>query len=86
MAKITDINVPRMIYLMFTQYSILGVIYDTIMRKAEMCCDALKAERRKTCSGCKDRITSTNQCSICGCWITAKTMYSKSKCPNGYWT
>ena len=83
--KLTDINLIRMAWLMLTEYSILGVLWDYLTLKPEMADKHTKNRRRGTCEWCDDKIKATNQCSICGCWIKAKTMYKKSKCPRGKW-
>lgn len=50
--SLDDINIPRMIYLMFTEYSISRVIWNMLARKAEMSNEFMKIHRRYICKHC----------------------------------
>lgn len=83
--KITDINIFRAIWIALTEYSILGVAWDYLFQQVDLEDKSVRYTRRQICAACDDKIDITNQCSICGCWIKAKTMYTKSKCPVDKW-
>lgn len=42
-------------------------------------------ERLDTCKKCDKFILDRNRCSVCGCYMPAKTKLKGSKCPLGRW-
>jgi hypothetical protein len=45
----------------------------------------LSKQRMDICRSCEFLISLTKQCKKCGCFMPAKTIIEKSKCPIGKW-
>lgn len=45
----------------------------------------VRTERLDTCNQCEQLIRSTNQCSKCGCFVSAKTWLASASCPLKKW-
>lgn len=45
----------------------------------------IQAERYSICENCSEFKKTTRQCKVCSCFMPAKTLFNKSKCPKGYW-
>ena len=45
----------------------------------------IQAERYSICEDCAKFKKTTRQCTICSCFMPAKTLFNKSRCPKGYW-
>jgi len=45
----------------------------------------IQAERYSICEDCSQFKKSTRQCKICSCFMPAKTLFNRSRCPKGYW-
>ena len=45
----------------------------------------IQAERYAVCEDCSEFRKLTRQCNVCACFMPAKTLFNKSKCPKGYW-
>lgn len=45
----------------------------------------LSKQRMDICNSCEFLFEPTKQCKKCGCFMTAKTLFQKSKCPIGKW-
>jgi hypothetical protein len=43
------------------------------------------AMRYNICKGCEFFRPMIKQCTICGCFMKAKTQLAKAKCPKGKW-
>ena len=41
--------------------------------------------RYQQCLDCAARDKTTNTCTVCGCWLPAKTRLQKSSCPMEKW-
>lgn len=70
---------------LFTDYSIINVLWDVFRGQLKFSHPDVVAMRRKLCNVCPDRIVVTNQCSKCGCFLKGKTAIDKSKCSEGKW-
>ena len=46
----------------------------------------IQAERYRICEECSEFKKLTRQCTVCSCFMPAKTLFNKSKCPKGYWS
>lgn len=69
-----------------TQYTILNVIVDEFLNKAEKASKYTRARRLYlNCYACDELFNPTKQCKKCGCFVKAKVMYKKSSCPIGKW-
>lgn len=45
----------------------------------------IQAERYAICESCSHFKKLTRQCKVCACFMPAKTLFNKSKCPKSYW-
>jgi hypothetical protein len=45
----------------------------------------IQAERFAVCEDCSEFRKSLRQCKVCSCYMPAKTLFKRSKCPKGYW-
>lgn len=45
----------------------------------------VRDERRKICFSCEHLKQPKNRCGKCGCFISAKVVFEKSKCPIKKW-
>ena len=45
----------------------------------------IQAERYSICEDCSKFKKTTRQCTVCSCFMPAKTLFNKSRCPKGYW-
>ena len=45
----------------------------------------IQAERYAICEDCSEFRKSIKQCKVCSCFMPAKTLFNRSKCPKGYW-
>ncbi len=74
------------IKLLFTEYSILNVIWDIVTFKLKLATERLAQARMNSCLKCGFiRIYPLKSCSICGCLLKLKTRVYKSSCPEGKW-
>jgi hypothetical protein len=62
-------------------YTIVDVIKDELLGRAEKVDEETYRERILTCSDCPKIITPTFQCGKCLCFIRRKARYAKSQCP-----
>lgn len=42
-------------------------------------------QRLDTCYACKHFIVESEQCGLCGCFVSAKAMLTSEACPKGFW-
>jgi hypothetical protein len=42
-------------------------------------------ERMTICKNCPYFLPTTQRCSVCGCFMIAKSSIPSSECPKGYW-
>ena len=47
--------------------------------------DATQQSRYALCKECPSFINLTKQCSLCGCFMKAKTAIKNATCPDGRW-
>tara|TARA_B100001971_G_C18114300_1_gene495955 strand:+ start:60 stop:350 length:291 start_codon:yes stop_codon:yes gene_type:complete len=45
----------------------------------------IQEERYAICEDCSEFKKLTRQCKVCSCFMPAKTLFNKSRCPKGYW-
>ena len=45
----------------------------------------IQEERYEICEGCSEFIKILRLCNVCKCYMPAKTLFNKSKCPKSYW-
>jgi len=45
----------------------------------------VKMQRLQICETCDNFIKNMNTCRLCGCYIPAKTLFAKTKCPEEKW-
>ena len=58
----------------------MGTIWDKINKIKE------EGNKRKSlCNTCVFLEKSSRQCSLCGCFVDAKTLVPTAKCPKGKW-
>ena len=50
-----------------------------------ICPKEIRTERLKKCMSCEHLKQPKNRCGKCGCFVSAKTIFLKSKCPIGKW-
>jgi len=70
---------------MFEGYNIFNAIWDFITGKLEFTSKKVVKERMDICKSCEIRNSTLNVCTICGCWLPAKTKLKKSSCPIELW-
>lgn len=46
----------------------------------------VSAERLSICRSCEDFVQSTGFCSVCKCYMPAKTRFGATTCPKGKWS
>ena len=46
----------------------------------------IQAERYRICEECSEFRKITRQCKVCSCFMPAKTLFNKSRCPKNYWS
>jgi hypothetical protein len=78
-------NFLEIIKSLFTSYSIIGVLVDIFNGTIDLSDYKEIQKRRDICYNCNYLFKLTKQCKQCGCFIKAKTIFSKSKCPIGKW-
>lgn len=66
-------------------YNILDVITDIFTGQLKFAKFSVAKKRYKECTECEVRNKTLNVCTICGCWLPAKTKLEKSSCPMGKW-
>lgn len=64
-------------------YNILGVIKDLLTGNLQFVDSQTKNQRMDICNSCEAR--KLNFCSVCGCYLPAKTKLKKSECPMELW-
>jgi hypothetical protein len=47
--------------------------------------DRTRISRLATCFTCEARNAKLNTCTVCGCYLPAKTRLEKSECPMDMW-
>jgi hypothetical protein len=47
--------------------------------------EIVSSQRQDICNDCEYRIKTTNQCSKCGCFLSAKTKFRQEECPLQKW-
>lgn len=62
-------------------YKIIDAIKDEITGNAEYVSKEEKKRRLSICEQCSLFKHLTRRCSICGCFMDVKTLYTKSACP-----
>ena len=45
----------------------------------------IQSERYAICEDCSEFRKPTRQCRVCSCFMPAKSLFKRSKCPKGYW-
>ncbi len=66
-------------------YNIFDVIKDIFTGKLKFVSRSLAKQRYTECVNCEVRNKTLNICTICGCFLPAKTKLEKSECPMGKW-
>lgn len=66
-------------------YSIIDVVKDELTGKAEYVTKEEKLRRLSICQKCDHLTKVTRQCSLCGCFVDAKTKYAKAECDAQKW-
>jgi hypothetical protein len=66
-------------------YNILDVVKDVIIGDLEIASDDIVESRRALCESCEVRNATFNICTVCGCFIPAKTKLKESECPMELW-
>ena len=66
-------------------YNIIDVFKDIVTGKLKFASRKLAKERYTECTTCEVRDKTLNICTICGCFLPAKTKLEKSTCPMGKW-
>lgn len=64
-------------------YNMLNVIKDLLTGKLEYVDAPTKTDRMTICHSCEAR--KNNFCTVCGCYLPAKTKLKKSECPMELW-
>lgn len=67
------------------KYTIFHAIYDFCRSKLKYATASLTEERRQHCQACEMRNKTLNTCTICGCYIPAKTRLEEASCPMDVW-
>ena len=70
---------------MFEGYNIFNAIWDFLTGKLEFASKSIATERMNICLNCEIRNPKFNICTICGCYLPAKTKLKKSECPMELW-
>ncbi len=70
---------------MFRGYNIFNVLWDIVTFRLRLVPNQLAAERYDICQNCELRSTTLNVCSVCGCFVKAKTKLKKASCPMEKW-
>lgn len=70
---------------MLDGYNIFHAIWDALTFRLKFVPKAKAKERRDICQKCELRNETLNVCTICGCFIKAKTKLKKSSCPMEKW-
>ena len=65
--------------------SIVAVGKDLINNKNVFAIEEIINKRLNICKSCEFFNNENNRCSICGCYMTAKTKLNSSNCPKGLW-
>lgn len=68
---------------MFNGYNIFDAIWDLLRGKLEFTDKKVAIDRMNICNSCEAR--KGNFCSVCGCYLPAKTKLKKSECPMELW-
>lgn len=66
-------------------YNILDVVKDIFTGKLKFASKQVAKTRYTECVNCEVRNPRLNICTICGCFLPAKTKLEKSECPMGKW-
>jgi hypothetical protein len=66
-------------------YNIIDVVKDIVTGKLEFASVSDAKQRYQICKQCEVRNKTLNVCTICGCFLPAKTVLKKSSCPMGQW-
>ena len=70
---------------MSDKYGIMDVVKQFLSGTLKFASDDIVASRRATCKTCEVRNTTLNTCTICSCYIPAKTKLLNSSCPMEKW-
>lgn len=70
---------------MFKGYNIFNAIWDFVRGKLEFADKQTAHNRMSICRQCEVRHPKLNICTICGCYLPAKTKLKKSSCPMDLW-
>jgi hypothetical protein len=66
-------------------YTIIKVIKDFLKGTLKFADPETVSNRRKICKPCEARNTKLNTCTVCNCYIPAKTKLLESNCPMEKW-
>jgi hypothetical protein len=64
-----------------SKYGVTEIIRDELSGKANHVPKEIKQERLNICSTCHYFKKISRQCSVCGCFLDVKVLYSDSTCP-----
>lgn len=67
------------------RYNIIDVIADVSKGKLSLVDKEVSNNRYSICKTCDARNKWLNVCTVCGCFIKAKTKLEKASCPMGLW-
>jgi hypothetical protein len=66
-------------------YTIIDVAKDLIRGKLKFASRAVASSRISECNGCEVYDSKHKKCTVCGCYMPAKTKLELSSCPMGKW-
>ena len=66
-------------------YNIWDALWELVTGKLEFTSKSIAKERMNICKNCEVRNKTLNTCTICGCFLPAKTKLEKSSCPMELW-
>lgn len=66
-------------------YNILDVLKDIVLGRLDFVDANTKKDRYNICLSCEARNKTFNTCTVCGCYLPAKTKLKKAGCPMELW-
>lgn len=66
-------------------YNIFNAILDFFNGDLEFVTKTKAKERQAICNQCEAKNKKLNVCTICGCYLPAKTKLKESSCPMSQW-
>ena len=70
---------------MSDDYNIVDVVKDFLTGNLKFADDDVVAHRLSICEPCEARNTTLNTCSVCSCYLPAKTKLVEATCPMEKW-